>query len=150
MMKDVVIYIRNLYGCDEDEKDTLDFTTDGLYTYDDDGTACLTYLETEVTGMEGTRTSVMVLPDKVVVDRDGTVTSRMVFRPGEKHAFLYDTPVGSATMHMDTRNLSCRFNEHGGHMEIDYVVDMEHAFASRNHFDLTVKELKQQRRDSNG
>ncbi len=151
MMKDVVIYIRNHFGCDGEEQDTLDFTTDGLYTYDDDGTACLTYLETEVTGMEGTRTSVMVLPDKVVVDRDGTVTSRMVFRPGEKHAFLYDTPVGSATMHMDTRGLNARFNEHGGHMEIDYVLDMEHAFASRNRFRLTVKEQKQTRGDrSNG
>ncbi|MBQ7692143.1 MAG: DUF1934 domain-containing protein [Oscillospiraceae bacterium] len=148
MMKDVVIYIRTLFGTDGEEQDSIDFTTDGLYTYDGD-TACLTYLETDVTGMEGTRTSVMVMPDKVVVDRDGTVTSRMVFRPGEKHAFLYDTPVGSATMHMDTRGLSSRFNEHGGHMEIDYVMDMEHAFASRNRFHLTVKEQKQARRDTN-
>ena len=147
MMKDVVIYIRTLFGTDGEEQDSIDFTTDGLYTYDGD-TACLTYLETDVTGMEGTRTSVMVMPDKVVVDRDGTVTSRMVFRPGEKHAFLYDTPVGSATMHMDTRGLSSRFNEHGGHMEIDYVMDMEHAFASRNRFRLTVKEQKQARRDT--
>ena len=146
-MKDVVIYIRSLYGYDENEEEAIDFSTDGLYTYDG-GTACLTYLETDVTGMEGTRTSVMVMPDKVVVDRDGTVTSRMVFRPGEKHAFLYDTPVGSATMHMDTRGLSSRFNEHGGHMEIDYVMDMEHAFASRNRFHLTVKEQKQARRDT--
>ena len=138
MMKDVVIYIRSLFGDGADDN-TIDFTTDGLYTYDGD-TACLTYQESEVTGMEGTRTSVMVMPDQVVVDRDGAVTSRMIFRPGEKHAFLYDTPVGSATMHMDTRNMNARFNEHGGHMEIDYVLDMEHAFASRNRFRLTVKE----------
>lgn len=141
MMKDVVIYIRSLYGYGEEEEDSIDFTTDGLYTYDGD-TACLTYLESDVTGMEGTRTSVMVMPDQVVVDRDGTVTSRMVFRAGEKNAFLYDTPVGSATMHMNTRGLSSRFNEHGGHMEIDYVLDMEHAFVSRNRFKLTVKEQK--------
>ena len=139
MMKDVVIYIRSLFGDGADDDNTIDFTTDGLYTYDGD-TACLTYLETEVTGMEGTRTSVVVTPEKVVVDRDGTVTSRMVFEPGKKHAFLYDTPVGSATMHMATRDLRQRFNEHGGQVEIDYVLDMEHAFASRNRFRLTVKE----------
>ena len=149
MMKDVVIYIRSLFGDGGDNDNTIDFTTDGLYTFDGD-TACLTYLESEVTGMEGTRTSVMVMPDQVVVDRDGAVTSRMVFRPGEKHAFLYDTPVGSATMHMDTRNMNARFNEHGGHMEIDYVLDMEHAFVSRNQFHLTVKEQKQRRDNSNG
>ena len=148
MMKDVVIYIRSLFGDGADDN-TIDFTTDGLYTYDGD-TACLTYQESEVTGMEGTRTSVMVMPDQVVVDRDGAVPSRMIFRPGEKHAFLYDTPVGSATMHMDTRNMNARFNEHGGHMEIDYVLDMEHAFVSRNQFHLTVKEQKQRRDNSNG
>ena len=148
MMKDVVIYIRSLFGDGADDN-TIDFTTDGLYTYDGD-TACLTYQESEVTGMEGTRTSVMVMPDQVVVDRDGAVTSRMIFRPGEKHAFLYDTPVGSATMHMDTRNMNARFNEHGGHMEIDYVLDMEHAFVSRNRFRLTVKEQKKMGDRSNG
>ena len=142
MMKDVVIYIRSLHGCGEEDEDSIDFTTDGLYTWDGD-TACMTYLESEVTGMEGTRTSVMVMPDTVVVDRDGAITSRMVFREGEKNAFLYDTPVGSATLHMDTRGLNARFNEHGGHMEIDYVLDMEHAFVSRNRFRLTVKEQKQ-------
>ena len=147
-MKDVVIYIRSLYGYDENEENVVDFSTDGLYTYDG-GTACVTYLETDVTGMEGTKTSVVVTPEKVVVDRDGTVTSPMVFEPGTKHAFLYDTPVGSATMHMSTRDLRTRFNEHGGQVEIDYVLDMEHSFASRNRFRLTVKEQNQGDR-SNG
>ena len=100
--------------------------------------------------MEGTQTRVVVTPEKVVVDRDGTVTSRMVFEPGVKHAFLYDTPVGSATMHMATRDLRQRFNEHGGQVEIDYVLDMEHAFASRNRFRLTVKEQKKTGDRSNG
>jgi len=141
MMKDVVISIRSLHGCGGEDEDSIDFTTDGLYTFDGD-TACLTYLETEVTGLEGTRTSVMVMPDKVVVDRDGIVTSRMVFRQGEKNSFLYDTPVGQATLHMNTRGLNYRFNEHGGHMEIDYVLDMEHAFVTKNQFQLTVREQK--------
>ena len=148
MMKDVVISIlsRNFAGEDED---SIDFVTEGLYSFDGE-VACLTYLESEVTGMEGTRTSLMVFAERVVVDRDGTVTSRMIFKQGEKNAFLYDTPVGSATMHMNTRGLSSRFNEHGGHVEIDYVLDMEHAFVSRNQFHLTVKEQKQRRDNSNG
>ena len=142
MMKDVVIYIRSLHGCGEEDEDSIDFTTDGLYTWDGD-TACMTYLESEVTGMEGTRTSVMVMPDKVVVDRDGAITSRMVFREGETNAFLYDTPVGSATMHIDTRRILFRFDEQGGELEIDYVLDLEHAFVTRNVFRVEVKLQKQ-------
>ena len=129
---------RNSAGEDED---SIDFDTEGLYTFDG-GVACMTYLETEVTGMEGTRTSVMVFPDKVVVDRDGTVTSRMIFQEGSKNSFLYDTPVGSATLNMNTRGIQHRFDEHGGDMEIDYVLDMEHAFVSRNRFRMTVTEQK--------
>jgi uncharacterized beta-barrel protein YwiB (DUF1934 family) len=139
-MKDVTISIFSRNSAGEDE-DSIDFVTDGLYTFDG-GVACLTYLETEVTGMAGTRTSVMVFPDKVVVDRDGTVTSRMIFQEGSKNSFLYDTPVGSATMHMDTRRILFRFNEHGGELEIDYVLDLEHAFVTRNIFRIEVKELK--------
>lgn len=141
MMKDVVISIRSLHGYGGEDEDAIDFTTDGLYTFDGE-TACLTYLESEVTGLEGTRTSVMVLPDKVVVDRDGGVMSRMIFREGEKNSFLYDTPVGSATLNMNTRGIHHRFDEHGGNMEIDYVLDMDHAFVSRNLFRMTVTEQK--------
>lgn len=138
MMKDVVISIRSLTEVDSDE-DGLAFVTDGLYSYDD-GVACLSYLETEVTGLEGTRTSLIVLPDKVVVDRDGTLTSRMIFMPGQRSAFQYDTPVGTATMQMDTHSITQRFDERGGEMEINYVLGLEHAVISRNRFRLNVRE----------
>ena len=140
MMKDVVISILSRNQTGEDE-DTLDFVTDGLYSFDGE-IACLTYLESEVTGLEGTRTSVMVMGDRVVVDRDGTITSRMVFQEGTKNAFLYDTPVGSATMHVNTRRILFRFNENGGELEIDYVLDLEHTFITRNLFRIEVRERK--------
>ena len=144
MMKDVVISIHSLTGLGEEE-DSLDFVTDGLYSYDD-GVASLSYLETEVTGLEGTRTSVKVSPDKVVVNRDGLVMSRMVFTPGQRSAFQYDTPIGTATMQMDTHRITQRFDERGGEMEIDYVLGLEHAVISRNRFRLNVREQREPRK----
>ena len=113
MMKDVVISIRTVHCCDTDEEDYLDFTTDGLYGYDGE-VGCLSYMETEVTGMEGTRTSVIVMPDQVVVDRDGMITSRMIFREGEKSSLLYNTPYGTATMNISTRRISHSLDGSGG------------------------------------
>ena len=144
MMKDVVISIHRLTGLGEEE-DSLDFVTDGLYSYAD-GVASLSYLETEVTGLEGTRTSVKVSPDKVVVNRDGLVMSRMVFTPGQRSAFQYDTPIGTATMQMDTHRITQRFDERGGEMEIDYVLGLEHAVISRNRFRLNVREQREPRK----
>ena len=81
MMKDVVISMESIQGYDMEQSDTVSFTTDGHYFQDGDS-SCFTYFETEVTGLEGTRTSVIVRPGEVVVDRDGSITSRMVFREG--------------------------------------------------------------------
>lgn len=142
MMKNVVISIHSLHNCGMEDEDTIDFTTDGLY-YTDGDAYCLTYLETDVTGLQGTRTSVTVLPDKVLVDRDGGITSRMEFLEGQKMSFLYDTPVGTATLSLDTRSIRHRFDRHGGELVLDYVLDMEHTVVSSNRFHLNVTEQKQ-------
>ena len=136
-----MITLHSVHGYDTEQEDCLEFTTDGLYSYDGD-TGCMSYMESEVTGMEGTRTSIIVLPDKVVLDRDGMITSRMVFQPGQKNSVLYDTPYGTATLSILTRSISQSFNKDGGDVEIDYVLDVEHAVATRNRFRLSVKKQK--------
>ena len=139
-MKDVVINIHSTHAYDvTEEEDSMDFTTDGVYSYED-GICRLSYMESDVTGMPGTRTVVVVSPEGIVVDRDGYVTSRMEFKEGLKSSFLYNTPYGTATMGIDTRRVSHSFNEHGGRAEIDYVIDMEHAIAVRNKFLINVTE----------
>lgn len=142
MIKDVVISIRSLIDYGLEEEDRIEFSTDGVYQMAD-GVAHIAYLETEVTGLQGTRTSVKVTPEKVIVDRRGGLTSRMEFFPGEKSSFLYETPMGMATMNMNTRNVRHRFDKNGGELEIDYVLDMEHTVVSRNKFLLTVREQKE-------
>ena len=74
MMKDVLISINSVYAYDREEQDSLEFTTDGYYFYEND-VGCLSYLESEVTGLDGTRTSVFVMPDRVVIDRDGKAST---------------------------------------------------------------------------
>ena len=92
--------------------------------------------------MKGTRTSFIISPEQVVLAREGTMTSRMIFREGIKNTFLYDTPYGSATMGLDTHRISSTLGERGGDMEIDYVVDLDHAVVGRNKFKINVREQK--------
>lgn len=139
-MKEVVISIHSIHSVDHVDEDTLDFTTDGLYSYDS-GVGTMSYFESEVTGLEGTRTCVTVKPDEVVVDRDGSMKSRMVFREGMKNSFIYTTPYGNANMGMDTRRIRHSLDEHGGSVEIDYILNMEHVIVTRNKFCLSISEL---------
>ncbi len=114
----------------------------------DDGVGVLSYQESELTGLEGTRTSVMVMPDQVVVDRDGILTGRMVFREGFRDSFPYDTPYGQMMLGIDTRRIRHNFNENGGDVEIDYITDLSHAFVANNNFRISVKEMEKQNGES--
>ena len=141
MMNDVVLTIYSAQKSDPNGEDSVEFTSDGLYSFDGE-CCCLTYMESEVTGLEGTRTSIMVLPDKVVVDRDGMVTSRMVFQEGLRNSFQYNTPYGTATLSIDTRAIRRDLDADGGRLIIDYDVNVEHTIVSRNFFKLTVTRQK--------
>ena len=139
-MEDVIISMQSIQNFDDEEDaSTLDFMTDGQYTFDHD-VGCVTYEESEVFGFPGTKTSVFIMPDKVVVDRNGSLISRMVFKEGEKTVFPYHTPYGRAIMGVDTRKIRHCFDEKGGTAEIEYVMDVEHAVFTKNKFTIQVKQ----------
>lgn len=139
MLQKVVISMQTIQNCDDSNAETLDFITDGLYSFDDN-IGCAMYEESEVTGMPGTQTSVLIMPDQVVVDRNGSVTSRMVFREGEKTNFLYSTPFGDATLGVKTGRISHKFDSQGGRADIEYVIDVEHTVFSKNRLSIHVKQ----------
>lgn len=144
MMKDVLININSTHAYPQGEDDSLEFTTDGYYFFEDD-VACLSYMESEVTGLEGTRTSIMAYTDRVVLDRDGLVTSRMIFRQGEKSSFMYSTPYGAVAMGISTGSIRREMDENGGGLFIDYSVDVENSVIARNSFHITVEEVGEEK-----
>ena len=143
MIKDVWISISNRQSDAQaqSEEETLMFDTAGHY-YFNDGIGVLSYQESELTGLEGTQTSVMVMPNQVVVDRDGTLAGRMIFKEGCKDSFPYHTPYGQMMMGIDTRRIRHNFNENGGDVEIDYITDLAHAYVTKNKFRISVKEME--------
>ncbi len=145
-MKDVIISIRGTQNDPQGEDNIIELETDGMFAYEN-GEGLLSYMESELTGLNGTKTSFAISPMGVVMTREGSLNSRMVFEKGRKHNFLYETPFGAATMGVDTTNISMSFDEHGGNMEIDYTVDFQHSVVGHNMFKIKVSE---QRREKNG
>lgn len=138
-MKDVIISITGVQNYPQGTDDSVELVTEGKYSFRD-GRGELSYMESELTGMQGTRTSFTFTPTEVVLSREGTLTSEMIFREGTKNTFLYDTPFGSATMGLDTHRIHSTLGPKGGDMEIDYVVDFDHAVVGRNKFRINVRE----------
>ncbi|MEG2215049.1 MAG: DUF1934 domain-containing protein [Oscillospiraceae bacterium] len=138
-MKDVIISITGSQNFSADPAETVELVTEGKYSYRD-GRGEVTYQESELTGMKGTKTSFVFTPEEIILSREGTLTSRMVFREGKKNVFLYDTPYGAATMGLDTHKINSTMGPRGGNVEIDYVVDFDHAMVGRNKFSINIKE----------
>ena len=108
----------------EQEPDELvQFSTDGEYTCTD-----------------GTLTTITFTPSSAVLKRTGTVMSRMVFAPGARNTFLYQTPYGTSTVGLETQRYRSTLGEHGGVLDLLYVVDFDHACANRNQLKITVRE----------
>ena len=137
-MKDVIISVTGVQQ-GVNGPDAMELVTAGQYGQDEKETL-LTWQESELTGMEGTKTSLRVQPRGVVLSREGTLNTRMEFEEGRKRYFLYETPFGSATMGLNTRRIVNRLGVHGGEIEIDYSVDMDDTVVGRNRFFIRVQE----------
>ena len=144
-MKDVIISIRGTQrsyrpGEEEEKPESVELVTDGRYEYGMDA-SWFTYLESEITGMEGTVTTFRVEPGLVTLTREGSVNSQLLFQKGRKHVFLYDTPFGAMTMGVDTQQLRTETGEHGGRLDIVYSVDVDNVPLGRNTFRSDWKEV---------
>lgn len=146
MEKEVLITIVSSQSVDGEQAEPTEFISRGLYSHSPEE-ALLSYMESELTGLEGTKTEFSVKPDMVVMSRTGTVTSRMVFCPGQKHHFLYETPYGTVTMGMDTHLLRTELNPAGGSMDIEYDLSFESALISRNKINITIKEKSEKEQE---
>lgn len=141
-MKKVMISIQGSQFDPDGEQSGIEFVTDGVFHFEN-GEGGFSYMESELTGMEGTKTSFTISPLGVIMTREGSLNSRMVFEEGKKHNFLYETPFGSTTMGVNTKLVNVELDEHGGNMEIDYVVDFQHSVVGHNMFKINVREQKE-------
>ena len=151
-MKDVIISIKGIQGAGPylvDETDTIELITGGEYSHNGPEIV-FSYMESEMTGMEGTRTTFRVSPKQVTLTREGTLNAQLVFEQGKKHLFLYETPYGSTSMGVDTRRLTHGLGEYGGEMEIDYTIDVDSAVVSENSFVISVREAGKKTKTTKG
>lgn len=124
----------------DDESDSIEMVTEGDYSYGG-GVIHLAYDESELTGMQGTRTSFEVEGSCVNMTRVGTVNSHVMFHTGERHLFAYGTPEGVMTMGVETHSVVNRLGAAGGNLELHYTIDVMGTQISRNEVLINVDGL---------
>jgi len=141
MIKDVIIDIKGIKGID-DESDTIEFTTDGRFGIKD-GEFFISYDEGQMMG-DGTqvKTSLFIKPDSVVLQRKGTINSRMVIQKGERNTCFYSTPYCNMVIGIYGDEIKCDLTEKGGKIKLMYNIDSDLKLVSKNSVDIIVKETE--------
>lgn len=140
-MKDVLIKIKGTQGLDGGEKDVVEFSTDGKMEISD-GTVTLTYNEGQM--MEGAdiKTKLQATADTVIMERTGTMNSRLVIKRGQRNNCFYSTPYGDLTIGIYGEEIDNRLCDTGGTLKMVYSIDSGGSLVSKNEVEITVREIE--------
>ena len=141
MDKEVVISIKGMQKYEGALPDVVELVTAGRLSRDGKSYT-LSYQESELTGLEGTLTTILVDGEQVTLLRVGEFNSQMVFQEGRRHLSMYNTPYGAMAIGVHTRRLTAELNDQGGDIEVDYSIEVDHALAGRSIFRIKVKEAE--------
>jgi len=137
--KDVIISLRASQMDVDNEINEIELVTEGKYRKEDNA-YIISYDESEVTGMEGTTTTLRVADGVVTLMRSGTINSHFVFQRGHRHISHYDTEFGSFTISVYAEKVDIRINDHGGEIRVGYQMEIENNRMGLNDFHMFIRE----------
>lgn len=140
MSKEVLVTVisrqTNIWG----DTDTIKLVTLGSL-YVKSGSIYLLYNETEVSGMEGTTTSLKAEPSRVTLNRMGSAELKQVFVEGQQHEGNYVTPYGSMTVRVLPCRVDVDLTEMGGSINLEYELEISQQKIGYNELLITVEEV---------
>lgn len=139
MKKDVLINIVGKQTNECGETDTQEFVTAGKF-YRKDDAYYIIYNESEVTGMEGTTTSLKIQHGLVTLNRMGKNEQKMIFQPGVQHKSQYGTPYGLMQIAVISSVVEVDLTDTGGSINLEYELEVENRKISYNILSLAVRE----------
>ncbi len=139
--KNVLINIKGLQRTAENEKEDVELVTEGVF-YKENARYYLVYAESEVTGMEGTTTTVEIEKDKVSIVRAGFVNNQLLFIPNRKTTSYYDTKLGGFTVSVMSTEVDVDITDDGGCVCVGYKMDINDAFVNETTLSINIKEAK--------
>lgn len=100
----------------------------------------LSYEETEITGLAGTRTTLLLRPEAVSLVRTGAFLQKMEYRAGEETCSVYATPLGLTELLVRTRSIENSIQDGTGSLRIVYDVELKGFFQHVNELLVEVWE----------
>jgi uncharacterized beta-barrel protein YwiB (DUF1934 family) len=136
MDKKAVIHLLSIQSDNEDEK--VEVVTPGSFSKKGD-TFYAIYDETEISGMEGTTTTLKIADNKFSIIRMGSTNAEMEFQKSKPNVSLYDTPYGTLELNINTRDLNIKVDEDGAEVYVRYNLSISGMKAQSTTLNIKIK-----------
>lgn len=138
-----IISIKGLQTYEDDDKNDTDISllTEAEFEYNN-GAYFIDYEESELTGLEGTKTSIEIGDNYVSLQRSGTVNTNMLFMKDRKTSSYYNTPYGDMQIDIFTDYLNIDVTPKGGKINVDYFIDINNLSTGKNNFEIEIKQTE--------
>jgi uncharacterized beta-barrel protein YwiB (DUF1934 family) len=113
-----------------EEEDIIKVVTPGEFCDISNGFK-VEYTETKISGMEGTKTTIII--------REGTTETKMEFENNKKTVSLYKTPYGILDIKIDTKKLAIDVNEDGGIINAMYILETGDQSMIKTSLNISIK-----------
>lgn len=136
----VLLTVRSTQQFQNEAPEVTKLVTEGELTRHGNS-LCLSYDETELTGLQGTKTSFILEQGKIVLLRTGAVESKMTFVVGQEDCSLYDMGYGALMITVRTEAIYSDLSINGGTLSVFYGIVIEEEAAGTIHYEIQAKPI---------
>ena len=140
MKHKVLLSISGKQSYRDQEPEVIELVTEGTMELVDGGWD-ISYLESELTGLQGVTTTFRVEPEKVILTRTGPLRSTMEFRVGQSHDSLYELEFGALMITVTTRYLFFDILPEGGCIDVTYDIEIEKSEGGQVDYHLDIRTI---------
>jgi len=138
-MKEIMLRVESVQRDEAGEPETVALTTPGKFGMRG-AVPFLSYEETELTGMAGTRTTLFLHKDFIALVRTGRFLQRQEFRAGEETHSEFRTPLGLLDVTVRTERIENTISGGAWQLRVLYDVEVKNLFCHKNELDIEVWE----------
>lgn len=139
MNKKVLISVKTVQILDG-QPEEIELITEGEY-YKEGNEFIASYDESEISGMQGTKTTMKIENDSLEIMRKGTTNSNMFFKKDLNHVSLYSTPYGSLEVTVKPSKIFIDMDELGGKVELAYKMEATGLETMDSILELNIKTI---------
>jgi uncharacterized beta-barrel protein YwiB (DUF1934 family) len=104
--------------------DNIELITRGDLFKTDEGLV-LEYSETEISGMEGTKNTIVINDATISLERHGEISTSIYFEEGKRFVGNYETTFGTLSMSVYPTHVSHNYHADVGKVDLEYELDLE-------------------------